>query len=192
MSLLIIGLALFLGAHSISIINSPWRDRVVARVGLVPWQAMFGVVSLTGLVLVVLGYGMARNALDPIVLYDPPTWTRHLNLVLMLPVFPLLLAAYLPGRIQRAVKHPMLLAVKIWAFGHLLANGTLADVLLFGSFLAWAVADRVSLKRRAPFPMHGAPPGAKNDVIAVVGGLLLYLSFVFVLHRWLIGVSPLA
>jgi len=192
MPLLIIGLLLFLGAHSVSIINSPWRDRMVARIGLVPWQGLFGVVALTGLVLIVLGYGMARDALDPVVLYDPPTWTRHLNLLLMLPVFPLLLAAYMPGRIQRAVKHPMLLAVKIWAFGHLLANGTLADVLLFGSFLAWAVADRISLKRRTPIPLHGAPPGAKNDLIAVLGGLLIYLAFLSFLHRWLIGVSPLA
>jgi uncharacterized membrane protein len=192
MALLIVGLVLFLGIHSVSIVDPSWRDRVVARIGLVPWKGLFGVAALAGLVLVVLGYGMARDSLNPIVLYEPPTWARHLNLLLMLPVFPLLLAAYLPGRIQRATKHPMLLAVKIWAFGHLLANGTLADVLLFGSFLAWAVADRISLKRRTPIPVPGAPPGGKNDLIAVVGGLLLYLAFLLFLHTWLIGVSPLS
>ncbi len=191
MLLLIIGLVLFLGAHSVSIINAPWRDRTVARIGLVPWQGAFGILALTGLVLLVIGYGMARDSLDPVVLYDPPTWTRHLNLLLMLPVFPLLLAAYMPGRIQRTVKHPMLLAVKIWALGHLLANGTLPDVLLFGGFLAWAVADRISLKRRTPIPVHGAPAGAKNDLIAVGAGLALYVAFLLFLHRWLFGVAPL-
>jgi uncharacterized membrane protein len=113
----------------------------------------------------------------------------------MVPVFPLLFAAYLPGRIKSAVKHPMLLAVKVWAVAHLLANGTLADVLLFGGFLAWAVADRVSVKRRTPKEAHAvpsAPARAMNDVIAVVGGLIVYAVFLLWGHRWLIGVSPLA
>ena len=112
----------------------------------------------------------------------------------MLPVFPLLFAAYLPGRIRSAAKHPMLLAVKLWATAHLLANGTLADVLLFGGFLAWAVADRISVKRRPAVEAHevpAAPPRPANDAIAVVGGLAVYAVFVFWAHRWLIGVSPL-
>lgn len=192
MLLLILGLVLLLGAHSVSIINARWRDGLVARMGLVPWQGAFGFVALLGLILIVVGYDMSRESLDPIVLYDPPTWTRHLNLVLMLPVFPLLFAAYMPGRIQGAIKHPMLLAVKIWALGHLLANGTLADVLLFGSFLAWAVADRISLKKRTPIPVHGAPPAVMNDWIALGSGLLLYVGFLLFLHQWLIGVSPLS
>jgi uncharacterized membrane protein len=112
-------------------------------------------------------------------------------LLLMLPVFPLLAAAYLPGRIKAALKHPFLVAVKLWAAAHLLANGTLADVLLFGSFLAWAVADRISLKRRPQRPLPGAPERPMNDLIAVVAGLVLYGVFVTWLHQWLIGVAPL-
>jgi uncharacterized membrane protein len=110
-------------------------------------------------------------------------------------VFPLLFAAYLPGRIKTAARHPMLLAVKVWATAHLLANGTLADVLLFGGFLVWAVADRISVKRRSAAEAHdvpAAPPGVANDAIVVVGGLIVYAVFLLWGHRWLIGVSPLA
>ena len=110
----------------------------------------------------------------------------------MLPVFPLLFAAYLPGRLQRAARHPMLLAVKLWATAHLLSNGTLADVLLFGAFLVWAVADRISVKHRAvPHRVPGAPPSALNDVAAVAGGLLVYVVFLLWAHVWLTGLSPL-
>jgi uncharacterized membrane protein len=116
---------------------------------------------------------------------------RHVAMLLMLPVFPLLFAAYLPGRLKRAAKHPMLLAVKFWALAHLLANGTLADVLLFGGFLVWAVADRISMKHRTQRPLPGAPPSAMNDAIAVVGGIVVYLLFVFWAHAWLIGVAPM-
>ena len=123
-------------------------------------------------------------------LYEPPPVLRHLTLLLMLPVFPLLIAAYMPGRIKVVTKHPMLVAVKLWAFAHLLANGTLADVLLFGGFLAWAVADRISLKRRPSRPVPGAPPGPANDLIAIVVGLVIYGVFVTWGHQWLIGVSP--
>ena len=133
---------------------------------------------------------MARH--DPVVLYWTPTWLRHLALLLLVPVFPLLLAAYLPGRIQTTVKHPMLAAIKLWAVAHLLANGMLADVLLFGTFLVWAVVDRISLKRRAPRPVPGAQPSKMNDLIAVVGGLALYVAFILWLHLWLIGVAPIA
>jgi uncharacterized membrane protein len=116
---------------------------------------------------------------------------RHLSALIMLPVFPLILAAYLPGRIKAALKHPMLAGVKFWALAHLLANGMLADVLLFGSFLAWAVADRISFKRRVVRPIQTAPPSKMNDVIAVVAGLAIYVAFVLWLHTWMIGVSPL-
>jgi uncharacterized membrane protein len=189
MAVLILGLILFLGAHSVSIVKPGLRTTVVERFGVIPWQAVYGLISLAGFVLIVWGYGEARQS--AIVLYDPPGWMRHLNLLLMLPIFPLLFAAYLPGRIQTATKHPMLLAVKIWAFGHLLANGTLADLLLFTAFLAWAVADRISLKRRAGPPVPGAPPSQTNDAIAIVGGLGVYLLFVFWLHRALMGVAPI-
>jgi len=189
MTLLIVGLVLFLGIHSVSIAAPAWRDGMAARLGEKPWKGVYALVSIAGFVLLVYGYGLARQ--QPVVLYTPPTWTRHLTLLLMVPVFPLLLAAYLPGRIKAATKHPMLAATKLWAFSHLLSNGTLADVLLFGGFLAWAVFDRISMKRRVQRPLPGAPAGAANDAIAVVAGLLLYVVFVFWAHQRLIGVSPL-
>ncbi|MBK1705306.1 NnrU family protein [Halochromatium glycolicum] len=191
MLLLIAGLILFLGVHSVAIVDVAWRDRMVARFGELPWKAVYGVIALIGLVLIVNGYADARRAVDPILIYQAPLWLRHVTLLLMLPVFVLLLAAYLPGRIQTVTKHPMLLAVKVWALAHLLANGTLADLLLFGSFLAWAVTDRISLKRRAPTPVPGAPAGRFNDAIALGGGVLLYLLFLFWWHEALFGVAPL-
>src|SRR5580698_42258 len=118
---------------------------------------------------------------------------RHLSFLLMLPVFPLILAAYLPGRIKTATKHPMLAAVKFWALAHLLANGSLADVLLFGGFLAWAVMDRISFKRRpVQTKLRTAPPGPLNDVIAVVLGLAIYALLIMWAHVHLFGVSPLS
>lgn len=189
MTLLIVGLVIFLGIHSVAIVAPGWRDAQLARIGELPWKGLYTVVSLIGFALLVVGYGLARQS--PVVLYTPPTWTRHLALLLLLPVFPLFLAAYLPGRIKTAAKHPMLLATKLWATAHLIANGTLADVLLFGAFLAWAVADRISLKRRPPRAVPGAPASPVNDLIAVGGGLALYAWFLFGLHAWLIGVSPL-
>jgi uncharacterized membrane protein len=190
MLFLILGLLLFLGAHSVSIVRPGLRAQAVARIGELPWKLGYAVLSLVGLILVVQGYGDVR-ATGPVVLYTPPVWLRHVSLLLMVPVFVLLLAAYLPGRIQGTLKHPMLLAVKLWAIAHLLANGTLADLVLFGGFLVWAVADVVSLKRRAPLPAPGAPPGRWNDLIALAGGLALYVAFLLVLHRWLFGVSPI-
>lgn len=189
MGLLILGLVLFLGVHSVAMGAPAWRERTIARLGEIPWKGVYALLSLVGLVLIVWGYGLAR--LEPVGLWSPPTWLRHVALLIMLPAFPLLLAAYLPGRIQTAARHPMLASVKLWAFAHLLANGNLADVLLFGSFLAWAVADRISLKRRTSPPVPGAPPGPANDLIALVGGLLLYGAFIGGLHTWLFGVSPL-
>lgn len=189
MSLLVLGLVLFLGVHSVSIVAPAWRDGQVARRGERAWKGVYALVSLVAFVLLIYGYGLARQA--PVVLYSPPAALRHLALLLMLPVFPLLFAAYMPGRIQRAAKHPMLLAVKFWAAAHLLANGTLADVLLFGAFLVWAVADRISVKRRgAPRSVPGAPPSAFNDIVALVGGLVVYVVFLFWAHHWLIGVAP--
>jgi uncharacterized membrane protein len=189
MLLLIAGLILFLGVHSVAIVDAGKRDQLASRLGELPWKAIYGLIALAGLYLIVQGYSAARG--DPILIYHAPTWLRHVTLLLMVPVFVLLLAAYLPGRIQRATKHPMLLAVKIWALAHLLANGTLADLLLFGGFLAWAVADRISLKRRTPLPAPGAPAGRYNDWIALGGGLLLYVGFLFWLHHALFGVSPI-
>jgi len=190
MLLFVVGLVLFLGVHSIAIVSPGWRDAQVAKRGERAWKGLYSVVSILGFALLIYGYGLARQA--PVQLYTPPTAMRHIALALMIPVFPLLLAAYLPGRIKTAAKHPMLLAVKIWATAHLLANGTLVDVLLFGAFLAWAVLDRIAAKRSAvPRVVPGAPPSALNDAIAVVGGLALYAAFMMGVHRWLVGVSPL-
>jgi len=189
MDVLIAGLVIFLGVHSIAIVAPELRNRTMARWSEGVWKGLYGLLSLIGLVLIIHGFGLTRRT--PMLLYTPPGWMRDLTFLLMLPVFPLLIAAYLPGRIKTAVKHPMLAAVKFWAFAHLLANGTLADVLLFGGFLAWAVLDRVSLKHRPPQPLRTAPAGRLNDAIAVVLGLALYVSFIGWAHARLFGVSPL-
>jgi uncharacterized membrane protein len=188
MTLLVLGLVLFLGIHSVAIVAPAWRDAQAARNDKA-WKAVYTVIAIAGFALIVYGYGIARQT--PELLYAPPTWMRHLALLLLVAVFPLLLAAYLPGRIKTATKHPMLAATKLWALAHLMSNGTLADVLLFGGFLVWAVADRISLKRRPARPVPGAPPSAANDLIAIVGGLALYGLFVWQVHAWLIGVSPI-
>lgn len=189
MSVLITGLIIFFAVHSISLVSDSWRNRMAARIGEWPWKAAYGLASLIGLVLIVRGYGAAR--LDPVILYSPPHWLRQVAVAFLLPMFPLLLAAYLPGRILRVIKHPMLAATKLWAFAHLLANGTLADVLLFGSFLVWAGADRISLRKREARTVPGTPLTPYNDVLAIILGLALYVGFVLWLHRWLIGVPVL-
>lgn len=191
MTLLLAGLLLFLGMHSFAILAPRARDVLAARLGEWPWKGLYSVIAIVGFVLIVKGYAAAR--LDPVVLYDPPTWLRHVALLLLLPVFPMVLAAYLPGRIKAALQHPMLAATKLWATAHLLANGTLADVLLFGGFLAWAVVDRISLKRRSGTrALPSAPPSKANDAIAIVAGLALYAWFVVRGHQWLVGVPPIA
>lgn len=186
MNLFLLGLLLFFGVHSLSIVNDPWRNRMAASMGEWTWKGVYALVSIAGFVLIVWGYGLARQ--DPVVLYTPPTWLHSVAMVLLIPVFPLLLAAYLPGRIQAAAQHPMLAATQLWAIAHLLANGMLADVLLFGTFLVWAVLDRISMKRRTQRTIPSLPLSRANDLIAVVGGLGLYAAFVLWLHGWLIGI----
>ncbi|AKS42470.1 NnrU family protein [Wenzhouxiangella marina] len=187
MTILIVGLILFLGTHSIRIVAEPLRARLVGSMGEGAYKGLYSLLALAGLVLIVIGYGQAR--MEPVVLYQPPTFLRHMNMLLMLIVFPALLASHLPGRVQSALKHPLLVAVKAWALGHLLVNGMLADVLLFGGFLAWAVVDRISIKRRStPSRSPQLPAGRFNDPIVIVGGLGLYVAFAFWLHPILIGV----
>lgn len=187
-----VGIFLFLGIHSIAIVAPAWRNDMVRRMGAVPWKAMYGLVAIVGIVLLVKGYGDLRWASS--VLYTPPGWLRHVGMLLLLPVFPLLLATYLPGRISARVQHPMLLAVKIWAFAHLLMNGRVVDLVLFSAFLAWAVADRIAVKRRSSRPASAPtlPETVFNDAVVVVGGLAIYVAFVFWLHTWLIGVPVVA
>jgi uncharacterized membrane protein len=184
---LTLGLLLFLGMHSVSIVAMPLRDSLAAKSDL-GWKLIYGLVSIAGVILIANGYAEARLA--PIILYVAPAWLYHVAALLLLPVFVLFFAPYFPGRISTAARHPQLVAVKLWAVSHLLVNGTLADVVLFGSFLAWAVVDRISMKRRVTRPVLGLPQSKTNDIIVVVLGLGVYVGFVFWLHEMLIGVRP--
>lgn len=188
MTMLIWGLAVFLGVHSISVVAPAWRDATVERLGLATWRAVYSVLALVGLYLIVRGYAAARLA--PEVLWVAPLPLRHLAAVLLLPVFPALLAAYLPGRLKTLLRHPVLVALKAWATAHLLVVGTLAGTVLFASVLAWAVADRISLKRRPERPIRTLPDSPWNDAIALGAGLALYAFFVLKGHALLIGVAP--
>jgi len=192
MVLFLVGLVIFLGSHSVAIVAPAWRNAQAAR-NERAWKGVYSIVSLIGLVLMIYGYGMARQV-SPVV-WSPPNFMRHIALLVMLPVFPLFLATYFPGRIKAAAKHPTLLAVKFWSLAHLLANGTLADVVLFGSVLVWAVLDFRAVRRRraagkeAPVAPAGAGSGART-AIAVVAGAVAWAVFGFWLHARLIGVSP--
>ncbi len=192
MTLLILGLILFLGTHSFSMARGP-RAAIIGRIGEGPFKGIYSLLSLAGIVLVSIGYGQYRaNGYIPV--WDPPVWTRHLALLLVLIAFICFVAAYLPGHIKRRLKHPMLAGVKIWAFAHLIANGDLGSILLFGSVLAWAVMARISAKRRDVAAQHGgtaAPAGWRNDILAVVIGTGVYVAFAIWLHPLLIGVPVL-
>lgn len=182
--LFFVGLAVFFGAHLFAALRPRGAGDAKERIGANTYRGLFSLVSAVGLILLIYGYGDWRHA---VVVWDPPLWTRHIPMLLMIPAAILFVAAEAPaGRIKRAVKHPMLAGVKIWAFSHLLANGDLASVILFGAFLAYAVFDRIAVKRRAQpeFP----DVSTMGDVAAVVGGLAVYLIFVFWAHAALIGV----
>ena len=182
---LVTGLVLFLGVHSISIFAPDWRDRTVSRIGAGAWRAIYSVIALAGLILIVTAYSHLRG--QTAFVYQLPRWIQGITATLMLPVFPLLIAAYLPGLIRALARHPMLVAVKLWAFAHLLSNGSVADIVLFGSILAWAVADRISLKHRKSRPVPSAPETRANDIFAIVGGGVLYAVMLNGGHAWLIG-----
>jgi len=190
MTPLVAGLVLFLGLHSVRIVAEPWRESVIARIGRNPWRGLYSIVSLAALALVVWGYGQAR--LDPIVVWSPPAWTRYVTSLLVLPAFALIVAGNMRGtRIRAAVGHPMLLGTKVWAFAHLLSNGTLADIVLFGSFLVWAIADYASSRRRDRAAGTVYPPGtAGRDATAIAIGTAAWFVFGFWLHAPLIGVRP--
>jgi len=185
--ILIIGLVLFLGIHTLTTLRAA-RAAAIARLGEGGYKILYLVVSLAGIALIVWGFGMYRTT-GWIDVWYPPKAMRHLALALMLPAVIMVVASYIRGRIYTTLKHPMLAGVKLWALAHLLANGDLGSIILFGSVLAWAVYDRISLKRRAD---AGAPPipvgGPLNDVIAVIVGLVVYLALVFAFHPLVIGV----
>jgi uncharacterized membrane protein len=190
MTLLIVGLLVFLGAHSVRIVAEDWRTRQLARLGETTWKNIISVVSLLGFALLVWGYGQARAV--PLDLWQPPRWTGHVTALLTLPAFVLLVAAYVPrNRIKAALGHPMILGVKLWAFAHLLSNGRANDVVLFGAFLAWAVVDFAAARRRDRLAGTRYPPGTTARDAAVVGvGIAAWALFALYLHGWLIGVRP--
>lgn len=183
----IAGLVLFLGAH-VFVSRRGEREALIARLGRGPYLGLFSLVSIVGLL--VIGVGFARyRAAGLIPLWYPPAWTRHIVVALMWPASIAVVAAYIPGDIKRVLKHPMLVGVKIWAAAHLCANGDLGGMILFGSVLAWAVYDRISLRHRSD---PGAPPipvgGRRNDVIAIVVGTIVYLALGFVFHPIVVGI----
>lgn len=190
MSWLVAGLIIFFAVHSISIVDESWRDRMVAKMGVGPWKGIYSVVATIGFFLIIWGYGLACQ--ESAIIYFSVPWLMHLSMLLLIPVFPLLLATYSPGRIRAVTKHPMLIATILWAFAHLLVNGRLTDILLFGSFLVWSVLDLFSMRQRVQRPVPSAPASRFNDLIILVLGLALYGMFVVWLHSMLIGVPLVA
>lgn len=186
MNTLILGLVVFFGVHSISMLALPWRERMVLRLGTRAWQALYSVVALVGFYLVVRGYGEAR--IDADIIYTTPPAFRYAAAILMLPFFTLLLASVFAGRIRILLPHPLLLSAMLWSVAHLLVNGSVADLLLFGPLLLWAVCVRISLARRPARKPIALPSSATNDVIAVAGGLALYVAFTGWLHAGWFGV----
>ena len=184
MTLLTLGLALFIGVHLVTTMTD-LRATLIERLGEGAYKGLYSLVSAAGLALIVMGYARA-----PVTnVWFPPAWTRHLTFVLMVPVFPLLVSAYLPGRLKRVVPHPMLMAVKLWAIAHLAAKGTLPAMLLYGALLAWAVFDLISVKKRERAGLVAIATGpVRNDVLAWVIGLALYAAMLIWGHAWLIGV----
>jgi uncharacterized membrane protein len=190
MTILVLGLALFLGVHSVRIFADDWRRARIAGMGEGPWKGLYSLLSIAGFVLIVWGYALSRTA--PVELWSPPIWTRHLAALLTIPAFVLLAAAYVPGtRLRARVGHPMVLGVKVWALAHLISNGRLADVVLFGGFLAWAVVLYVASRRRdRRAGTRHVSAGLARDGIAGVVGLGAWAAFAFWLHGALIGVRP--
>ncbi len=190
MTLLIIGLIIFLGSHSSRIFAESWRNHMIDRLGEVKWKGLYAIVSLIGLVIVVIGYGQARQ--NPVVLWQPATYLTHIAVLLNLVAFIFLAgSASTNNAIRLKLKHPMILGVKVWALAHLLANGTLADLILFGSFLLWAVLDFRSARKRPVHMQEKAVVSSKATIIVIVSGVVLWAVFIFGLHQYLIGVSPL-
>jgi uncharacterized membrane protein len=188
---LVLGLVLFLGVHSVRIVADDWRTQTIGRIGALPWKALYSVASVAGFVLIVWGFGQAR--MQPLQLWSPPVGMRHAASLITLVGFVLLAAAYVPGNgIKARVRHPMVLGVKAWALAHLLANGNLAHVVLFGAFLAWAVLDFSSSRRRDRAAGTVYPAGRPvATVVTVVVGILAWAVFAMWLHGWWIGIRPI-
>jgi uncharacterized membrane protein len=187
---LVIGLVVFLGVHSIGIVAPAWRARQVSRFGIRPWKLAYSALSIAGLLLVIWGYGMART--QSVVLWTAPPAMRHVTALLAIIAFILVAAAYVPpNHFKSKLGHPMTVGVGLWALAHLLANGALHDVVLFGAFLAWALVTYVTRRRRDRAAATTYAPGtAKGDAIAIVAGSVAALVFALFLHGPLIGVRP--
>jgi uncharacterized membrane protein len=192
MTYLVAGLILFIGAHMTRVVADGWRTSMIARLGEGPWKGIYALTSLAGLALIVWGFGVARQT--PEVLWTPPPWGRAAAAVLMLVSMILLAASHSPkSHIKVAVRHPMLASVIVFSVAHLLANRTLADAVLFGSFLAWSVINYFScLARDRRNGVVYGPPVLKKTVIVIVAGTAVWLVIAMWLHLWLIGVSPMA
>ncbi|MDO8699928.1 MAG: NnrU family protein [Rhodoferax sp.] len=191
MTYLILGLIIFLGVHSVRIVADDWRTRTRARIGEMPWKGLYSVLSVLGFGLILWGFGLARQ--QPVQLWSPPTGMRHAASLLTLIAFILLTAAYIPrNSIKARVHHPMVLGVKVWALAHLLANGNIAHVLLFGSFLVWAVLNFSAARRRDRVAGTTYPTGtATATLITIVVGTGAWLAFAMWLHGLLIGIRPI-
>jgi uncharacterized membrane protein len=190
MLLLVVGLILFLGLHSLRVFGEGWRERFIAQRGENTFKGLYSVVSLLGFVLLIWGYGLARQ--QPTVLWVPPVAMKHIAALLTLMAFVMLAAPYVPGNaIKAKLRHPMMLGTKVWALAHLLSNGTLADVLLFGGFLLWAVLGFRAAKKRDRVQGKAYAPGSlAPTLITVVVGIAAWVAFALWLHAWLIGVRP--
>ena len=189
LALLVLGLALFLGAHSIRIVAEPWRQRTIARLGVPAWRGIYSVVSIAGFLLIIKGYGEPGTLAAP--LYVLPAWSRALALALMLPAAVLVVAAYVPGtHMRQTVRHPMLMGTRLWAIAHLLVNGRVIDMLLFGSFLAWSVfAWHAALGRDRAAGIGYPATGWSRDGLAVAIGATVWAVILFWAHRWIGGVA---
>lgn len=188
--ILVLGLVLFLGAHSARIFGEGWRARTIASVGDKTWKVAYSVVSLIGFGLIIWGYGLARQQL--VMVLSPPMGMRHMNSLFTLLAFILLVAAYVPrNQIKAKLHHPMVLGVKLWAFGHLLSTGTLASMVLFGAFLLWAVLDFRAARQRDRALGTVYPPGTLvGTLVTVIVGAVAWAVFAFWLHAAWIGVVP--
>ena len=192
MGVLILGLVVFLGVHSVRIVAETWRSKQLQRLGEGRWKSIYSLVSIAGFFLIVWGFGLARQ--QPVVIWSPPVAMRHLAALLTLIAFVMLVAAYVPrNAIKARLHHPMLLGVKTWAFAHLLANGRLADMVLFGAFLAWAVACYIAARKRDRAAQTQYPQGtASGTALTLALGVALWAAFAFWLHALLIGLRPFA
>lgn len=191
MALMILGLVIFLVVHSTRIVADGWRTAMIARMGPLPWKALYALLSIVGFVLIVWGFGLARQ--QPVQLWMPPRGMRHLAALLTLIAFVLLAATYVPrNAIKARLHHPMVLGVKVWALAHLLANGNIAHVVLFGSFLVWAALSFRAARARDRAAGTVYPAGtASGTAITVVVGIAVWAWFAFSAHGLLIGIRPI-